>query len=130
MRLLKSYCYKVFVNVANLREYKIYQTYKGKEQKMGNRVLKKKISDYLNQNKQSLDDINQHIYDVILINRLTNSEVAALFTGLMREILSSEHNKKLLNNLGIDIGQLNPELTTKIQQILTEEWLANQGLLK
>lgn len=130
MRLLKSYCYKVFVNVANLTEYKIYQTYKGKERKMGNKVSEKKISDYLNQNKQSLDDINQHIYDVILVNRLTNSEVAALFTGLMREILSSEHNKKLLSNLGIDIGQLNPELTTKIQQILTEGWLANQGLLK
>lgn len=97
---------------------------------MINKVAEKKISDYLNQNKQSLDDINQHIYDVIKINRLTNSEVAALFTGLMRQVLSSEHNVKLLDNLGIQVGQLNPELTTKIQQILTEEWLANQGLIK
>ncbi|WP_312248526.1 hypothetical protein [Streptococcus parasuis] len=97
---------------------------------MVNKVADKKISDYLNQNKQSLDDINQHIYDVITINRLTNSEVAALFTGLMRQVLSSEHNVKLLDNLGIQVGQLNPELTTKIQQILTEEWLANQGLIK
>ena len=97
---------------------------------MVNKVADKKISDYLNQNKQSLDDINQHIYDVITINRLTNSEVAALFTGLMRQALSSEHNVKLLDNLGIQVGQLNPELTTKIQQILTEEWLANQGLIK
>ncbi|CYX04241.1 hypothetical protein [Streptococcus suis] len=97
---------------------------------MINKVAEKKISDYLNQNKQSLDDINQHIYDVIKINRLTNSEVAALFTGLMRQVLSSEHNVKLLNILGIQVGQLNPELTTKIQQILTEEWLANQGLIK
>ena len=97
---------------------------------MVNKVADKKISDYLNQNKQSLDDINQHIYDVIKINRLTNSEVAALFTGLMRQVLSSEHNVKLLDNLGIQVGQLNPELTTKIQQILTEEWLANQGLIK
>ncbi|HEM3628888.1 TPA: hypothetical protein U1C31_001151 [Streptococcus suis] len=95
-----------------------------------NAIAEKKISDYLNQNKQSLDDINQHIYDVIKINRLTNSEVAALFTGLMRQVLSSEHNVKLLNILGIQVGQLNPELTTKIQQILTEEWLANQGLIK
>ncbi|HEL2068746.1 TPA: hypothetical protein U1B35_001127 [Streptococcus suis] len=95
-----------------------------------NTIAEKKISDYLNQNKQSLDDINQHIYDVIKINRLTNSEVAALFTGLMRQVLSSEHNVKLLNILGIQVGQLNPELTTKIQQILTEEWLANQGLIK
>lgn len=97
---------------------------------MVNKVADKKISDYLNQNKLSLDDINQHIYDVITINRLTNSEVAALFTGLMRQVLSSEHNVKLLDNLGIQVGQLNPELTTKIQQILTEEWLANQGLIK
>ena len=97
---------------------------------MVNKVADKKISDYLNQNKQSLDDINQHIYDIITINRLTNSEVAALFTGLMRQVLSSEHNVKLLDNLGIQVGQLNPELTTKIQQILTEEWLANQGLIK
>ena len=97
---------------------------------MVNKVADKKISDYLNQNKQSLDNINQHIYDVITINRLTNSEVAALFTGLMRQVLSSEHNVKLLDNLGIQVGQLNPELTTKIQQILTEEWLANQGLIK
>ncbi|HEL2388819.1 TPA: hypothetical protein TZS62_002288 [Streptococcus suis] len=95
-----------------------------------NTIAEKKISDYLNQNKQSLDDINQHIYDVIKINRLTNSEVAALFTGLMRQVLSSEHNVKLLNILGIQVGQLNPELTTKIQQILTEEWLANQVLIK
>ncbi|HEL2723722.1 TPA: hypothetical protein ACIRLU_000261 [Streptococcus suis] len=97
---------------------------------MTNKVAEKKISDYLKQNKQSLDEINQHIYDVIAINRLTNSEVAALFTGLMRQVLSSEHNTKLLSNLGIQIGQLNPELTTKIQQILTEEWLASQGLIK
>lgn len=97
---------------------------------MVNKVAEKKISDYLNQNKQSLDEINQHFYDVIAINRLTNSEVAALFTGLMRQVLSSEHNVKLLDNLGIQVGQLNPELTTKIQQILTEEWLANQGLIK
>ncbi|HGA1322637.1 TPA: hypothetical protein ACIRIB_002413 [Streptococcus suis] len=95
-----------------------------------NTIAEKKISDYLNQNKQSLDEINQHFYDVIKINRLTNSEVAALFTGLMRQVLSSEHNVKLLNILGIQVGQLNPELTTKIQQILTEEWLANQGLIK
>ena len=97
---------------------------------MINKVAEKKISDYLNQNKQSLDGINQHFYDVIAINRLTNSEVAALFTGLMRQVLSSEHNTKLLSNLGIQIGQLNPELVTKIQQILTEEWLASQGLIK
>ncbi|HFU4217098.1 TPA: hypothetical protein ACGO8M_000474 [Streptococcus suis] len=95
-----------------------------------NAIAKKQIDDYLNQNRQSLDEINQHIYDVIAINRLTNSEVAALFTGLMRQVLSSEHNVKLLNILGIQVGQLNPELTTKIQQILTEEWLANQGLIK
>ncbi|HFI0297024.1 TPA: hypothetical protein ACGO39_000061 [Streptococcus suis] len=95
-----------------------------------NAIAEKKISDYLNQNKKSLDEINQHIYDVIAINRLTNSEVAALFTGLMRQVLSSEHNAKLLDSLGIQVGQLNPVLTTKIQQILTEEWLANQGLIK
>ncbi|CYW10378.1 hypothetical protein [Streptococcus suis] len=95
-----------------------------------NAIAKKQIDDYLNQNRQSLDEINQHIYDVIAINRLTNSEVAALFTGLMRQVLSSDHNTKLLDNLGIQVGQLNPELTTKIQQILTEEWLANQGLIK
>ena len=97
---------------------------------MINKVAEKKISDYLNQNKQSLDEINQHFYDAITINRLTNSEVAALFTGLMRQVLSSEHNVKLLDNLGIQVGRLNPELTTKIQQILTEEWLANQVLIK
>lgn len=97
---------------------------------MVNKIAEKKISDYLNKNKLSLDEINQHIYDIIVINRLTNAEVGALFTGLMRQVLSSEHNVKLLDNLGIQVGQLNPELTTKIQQILTEEWLANQGLIK
>ncbi|HEM3524755.1 TPA: hypothetical protein U1578_001393 [Streptococcus suis] len=95
-----------------------------------NTIAEKKISDYLNQNKQSLDEINQHIYDVITINRLTTLEVAALFTGLMRQILSQEHNAKVLAIVGFEVGQLNPELTTKIQQILTEEWLANQGLIK
>ncbi|WP_421362645.1 hypothetical protein [Streptococcus suis] len=95
-----------------------------------NAIAEKQINDYSNQNRQSLDEINQHIYDIITINRLTNSEVAALFTGLMRQVLSSEHNAKLLDSFGIQVGQLNPELTTKIQQILTEEWLANQGLIK
>ena len=32
---------------------------------MVNKVADKKISDYLNQNKQSLDEINQHFCDVI-----------------------------------------------------------------
>ncbi|HHK1319296.1 TPA: hypothetical protein ACQOEQ_001641, partial [Streptococcus pyogenes] len=94
-----------------------------------NKKLDKDIFKFLEQHKQSLDDIQQHIYDVIIINRLKNHEVAAMFTSLMRQIMTTEHNAKLLDSLGLDVGKLNPEVLAKIQQILTEEWLAEQGYL-
>lgn len=95
-----------------------------------NKKMDKDIFKFLEQHKQSLDEIQQHIYDIIIINRMKNNEVAAMFTSLMRQIMTTEHNANLLDDLGLDVGKLNPEVLTKIQQILTEEWLAEQGLLK
>lgn len=97
-----------------------------------NKKVDKEIFKLLKQHKQSLDDIQQHIYDVIIINQLKNHEVAVLFTSLMRQIMTTEHNAKLLDSLGLglDVGKLNPEVLAKIQQILTEEWLVEQGLIK
>ena len=92
--------------------------------------MDKDIFKFLEQHKQSLDEIQQHIYDIIIINRMKNNEVAAMFTSLMRQIMTTEHNANLLDGLGLDVGKLNPEVLAKIQQILTEEWLAEQGLLK
>ena len=95
-----------------------------------NKKMDKDIFKFLEQHKQSLDEIQQHIYDIIIINRMKNNEVAAMFTSLMRQIMTTEHNANLLDGLGLDVGKLNPEVLAKIQQILTEEWLAEQGLLK
>ncbi len=97
---------------------------------MTNSRVNSEIQKVLRQNKKSLDEIQQHVYDVIILNQLTNSEVAALFTALLKEILTTPHNLDLLERIGIDSGKLNPETVTKIQQVLTEEWLVEQGLIK
>ncbi|MGT2911367.1 hypothetical protein ACVR1I_06585 [Streptococcus cameli] len=97
---------------------------------MSNSVTEKKISKLLRENKKSMDEIQQHIYDTIILNQLTTGEVAALFTSLMRQVLTTSHNQALLDRLGLDSGKLNPEAISQIQMLLTIEWLDSQGLLK
>lgn len=93
-------------------------------------IVDKELRQFLKDNNSSLDDIQEHIWDIIVLNQLSNQEVAAVFTSLMRDVLSQEHNAKLLGDIGISIEQLNPHLTTDIQQILTEEWLIDNGFIK
>lgn len=97
---------------------------------MSNKTVDNKIDKVLLESKQSLDEIHQHMFDIITINRLTNSEVASLFTSLMKQILTTETNSKLLSKLGIEVGMLTPKTIAAIQEALTVEWLEQNGLLK
>lgn len=90
---------------------------------MANSTIIKKVAEELKRNQKSLDDIQQHIWDVIILNQLTNEQVAALFTSLMRETLMQPHNQKLLKQLNVGAETLDPKLVTLIQKILTENWL-------
>lgn len=92
-----------------------------------NRRLINETKKVLDENKQSLDDIQQHIWDTIILNQLNNSEVAALFTALMREALSQPQNIERLAELGITPDMLNTEAVTTIQRMLTDDWLIANG---
>lgn len=96
---------------------------------MTNSITDKKITEALEKHKQSLDDIYQHFWDAIVLNRLTNAEAAALFTSLMRQILMTEVNSKLLADVGIGEEQLTSEVVTVIQNELTLSYFRESGLL-
>nr|DAK67816.1 MAG TPA: hypothetical protein [Caudoviricetes sp.] len=90
---------------------------------MTNSTIIKNVSEELKKNQRSLDEIQQAVWDIIILNQLNNSQIAALFTSLMREALLQPHNKNLLEKLDITDDKLNPEVTVTIQKILTEEWM-------
>ena len=73
--------------------------------------------------EKHIDEIHQHILDGALIYKLTNQEIAALLTSVMRNILVQEHNAAQLNDMGIDVNKLNPETITLFQKIWTEEYM-------
>ncbi|WP_100065121.1 hypothetical protein [Miniphocaeibacter massiliensis] len=78
----------------------------------------------LDKEKQNkIDKLHQHILDGALLNELTNMEVASLLTSVMRNILIMKRNSQLLNNMGVDITKLTPEVVTLIQKIWTEEYI-------
>lgn len=96
---------------------------------MTNSIADKKITEALEKRKQSLDDIYQHFWDAIVLNRLTTSEAAALFTSLMRQILMTEVSSKLLAGVGIGEEQLTSEVVTVIQNELALSYFRESGLL-
>lgn len=83
----------------------------------------KKISEFLQKNQKSIDEIQQHVWDIITINRLTNSEVAALLTSFMRTTLLQPHNQELLKKIGLSKENLTPRVVVETQNILTIQWL-------
>lgn len=75
-------------------------------------------------NKQKhMDELHQHILDGAIMYKLTNQEIAALLTGVMRNILLQDHNKAQLETLNINTNKLTPEAVTIFQKIWTEEYI-------
>ena len=72
---------------------------------------------------EKIEELHQLILDGALIYKLTNQEIAALLTSVMRNILRQEHNAAQLNDMGIDVNKLSPEVVTLFQKILTEEYI-------
>ena len=75
--------------------------------------------------EKHIDELHQHILDGALIYKLTNQEIAALLTSVMRNILIQDHNKGRLIEMGITEAHLTPEAVTLIQRIWTEEYIGN-----
>ena len=79
--------------------------------------------------EKHIDELHQHILDGALIYKLTNQEIAALLTSVMRNILGQEHNAAQLNDMGIDVNKLSPEVVTLFQKIWTEEYIKSNEQL-
>lgn len=86
-----------------------------------NNIQSKKILKYIEENKMSLDEIQQHFLDVMMINGMTNNEVAALLFSIMRNVLATESNKKALNAMGINnVNQLGVTGVLEVQKLMID----------
>ena len=79
--------------------------------------------------EKHINELHQHILDGALIYKLTNQEIAALLTSVMRNTLGQEHNAAQLNDMGIDVNKLSPEVVTLFQKIWTEEHIKSNEQL-
>lgn len=70
---------------------------------------------------KKMDELHQHIVDGALLYELTNEEIASTLTSAMRTILTQEHNKARLVEMGIAESNLDPNLVCTIQAIWTDE---------
>lgn len=70
---------------------------------------------------KKMDELHQHIVDGALLHELTNEEIASTLTSAMRTILTQDHNKARLKEMGIAKSNLDPNLVCTIQAIWTGE---------
>ncbi len=70
----------------------------------------KELKQVVTDNKLSLDEIQNHMYEMITLNVLTNEEVAALLSSLFMQLLDKPHNKKQLQSIGVDSIDLDKAL--------------------
>lgn len=87
-----------------------------------NRFQERKIDEFVKSQDKDLDEMQQHIYDMVTMYGLTNSEVAALLTSIMIQVLSGDNNKKYLDKLNLTPDTLGLKATLLIQEILTDEY--------
>ena len=83
----------------------------------------------MSEKQKHINELHQHILDGVIIYKLTNQEIAALLTSVMRNILVQEHNKSRLIDMGIAEEHLTPETVTLIQRIWTEEYIKSNEQL-
>ena len=74
-------------------------------------------------NNEHIDEIYQAVIDGATTYKLTNQEIAGLLTSVMRTILMQDHNRKQLEELGLEAKVLTPEAVLMIQRIWTEEYI-------
>lgn len=87
-----------------------------------NRTQRKHIDEYLNNNKLSLDEIQQAFIDSFTLNKVTNEQAAALFVSIMRNMLQMSHNAAQLNEIGIDSTKLSIDVVTELINVWAKEF--------
>lgn len=87
-----------------------------------NRFQKRKIDEFVKDQKKDLDEMQQHIYDMVTLYGLTNAEVAALLTSIMIQVLKGDNNKKYLEQMNLTPDTLGLKSTLLIQEILTDQY--------
>lgn len=87
-----------------------------------NRFQKKHIKEYLDDNKMSLDEIQQAFLDSFTMNQVSNEEAAALFVSLMRNMMVMPHNAQQLKDLGIDPTRLSIDTATELINVWAKQY--------
>lgn len=88
-----------------------------------NRLQKKHIKEYLDENRMSMDEIQQAFLDSFTMNQVSNEEAAALFVSLMRNMLLMPHNAAQLEELDIDPKKLSVDAITELIGVLAKEYI-------
>ena len=88
-----------------------------------NRFQKKHIKEYLDDNKMSLDEIQQAFLDSFTMNQISNEEAAALFVSLMRNMMVMPHNAQQLKDLGIDPTKLSIDTATELINVWAKQYV-------
>lgn len=70
-----------------------------------------------------LDDIQSKVLSDCSRYMLTNEEIAALLTSIMRNIMMQPHNEMLLQKQGIKRADMNAQLVTEVQRVWTLSYL-------
>lgn len=73
-----------------------------------------------NRAKASLDKMGSDMLSFMLLNGLTNQEMAALLSGMMVAICNTDSNKKVLEEMGLDTNSL--ETVLEIQKLWAVEY--------
>ena len=77
-----------------------------------------------NRAKAPLDKMGSDMLSFMLLNGLTNREMAALLSGMMVAICGTDNNRTALGDMGLDTNDL--ETVLEIQKLWTIEY-ANQS---
>lgn len=87
-----------------------------------NYLQNKKINEKLKDNRKvfNLDKAERDIREMLLLNGLSNAEIAALLFTIMRNTLSYETNKRLLDSNGVT--ELTLETVLNIQAALIGDY--------
>jgi hypothetical protein len=70
-----------------------------------------------------LDDIQSKVLSDCSKYMLTNKEIAALLTSIMRNIMLQPHNEMLLQEQGINRVDMDAQLVTEVQRVWTLSYL-------
>ncbi|WP_125707514.1 hypothetical protein [Companilactobacillus zhongbaensis] len=92
-----------------------------------NRFQKKHIKEYLDDNKMSLDEIQQVFLDSFTMNQVSNEEAAALFVSLIRNMMVMPHNAQQLKDLGIDPTRLSIDTATELINVWAKQYVKDMS---